>query len=299
MRNNIKWLLAASLAFTSFSVNAQTRLNHYQPGFRTINGSQLNLMVDQVNSIAGNSSTLGRIQGSGVIANNSTGNVTLPTPPTGTNIRAAGQNATASRILAEAWGGLPVFTTRRADGTIAAPTNIVNTDEIGSYNFHGATSASAFYGPAARVSALATEDWSGTAGGTKLVFSTTPNTTQTITDALTIGQDQSATFSGLLRTTFGTPTIASGACGTTTNGVITSGTNQAGLVTIGAATTTTCTISFSATLPNAPNACVVFPASAGGAATGTTVARVSSITTSQFVITGSALASTAYYYLCI
>lgn len=106
-------------------------------------------------------------------------------------------------------------------------------------------------------------------------------------------------FSGQLRTTFGTPTIASGACGTTTNGVITSGTNQAGLITIGSASTTTCTVSFSATLTNAPNACVVFPASAGAAATGTTVAYVSSITTAQFVITGSALASTAYYYFCM
>jgi hypothetical protein len=108
----------------------------------------------------------------------------------------------------------------------------------------------------------------------------------------------SGTFSGQLKTTFGTPTIASGACGATTNGVITSGTNQAGLVTIGSASTTTCTISFSTTI-TAPNACVVFPASTGAAATGTTVAYVSSITTAQFVITGSALASTAYYYICI
>lgn len=108
-----------------------------------------------------------------------------------------------------------------------------------------------------------------------------------------------STFSGLLRTTYGTPTIASGACGTTTNGVVTSGTNQAGLITIGAASTTTCTVSFSATLAFAPNACVLFPASAGAAATGTTVAYVSSVTTSQFVISGSALATTAYRYICI
>lgn len=106
-------------------------------------------------------------------------------------------------------------------------------------------------------------------------------------------------FSAQLRTTFGTPTIASGACGTTTNGVITSGTNQAGLITIGAATTTTCTISFSATLGAAPNACIITPASAGAADQATTVARVSSISTSAWVITGSALASTAYYYICI
>jgi len=106
------------------------------------------------------------------------------------------------------------------------------------------------------------------------------------------------TVSGLLRSTFGTPTIAMGACGTGTNGTI-AGTNQSGLITIGASATATCTVSFSTTLTNAPNACVAFPANAGAAATGTTVARVSSITTGGFVITGSALASSNYYYLCI
>jgi len=107
------------------------------------------------------------------------------------------------------------------------------------------------------------------------------------------------TGSGTVAGTPGTPSITSGDCGATTNGVITSGNNQAGLVTIGAAGTTTCTIHWSTTLAKAPNACVVFPASSGAAATGTTVAYVSSITTALFVITGSALASTAYYWFCM
>ena len=67
----------------------------------------------------------------------------------------------------------------------------------------------------------------------------------------------------------------------------------------GLTSTMTCTINFSTTLAAAPGACVIFPASAGAAATGTTVAYVSAITTAHFVISGSALASTAYYYLCI
>lgn len=107
-----------------------------------------------------------------------------------------------------------------------------------------------------------------------------------------------ATFGGLFRLTYGAPTIASGACGATTNGSV-SGNNQNGLITIGAAATTTCTVSFSTTLANAPNACVIFPANATAAATGTTVARVSSIGTTNFVVTGSALASSNYYYICI
>lgn len=105
------------------------------------------------------------------------------------------------------------------------------------------------------------------------------------------------THSGQLISTFGTPTIASGACGATTNGTI-SGTNQSGIVTIGAATTTTCTISFSTTI-TAPGACVIFPASAGAAAQGTTVARVGTPGTTNWVITGTALASTVYAYICL
>jgi hypothetical protein len=44
---------------------------------------------------------------------------------------------------------------------------------------------------------------------------------------------------------------------------------------------------------------LLFPENATAAATGTTVARVSSIGTTTFVITGSALASSNYYYHCI
>ncbi len=51
----IKRLLAAFAAIISCAVlgYAATSLIHYQPGFRTINGSQLNLMVDIVNRLQG------------------------------------------------------------------------------------------------------------------------------------------------------------------------------------------------------------------------------------------------------
>lgn len=109
-----------------------------------------------------------------------------------------------------------------------------------------------------------------------------------------------STFSGQIVSTAGLPTIASGACGATTNGAVVAGsTNQSGNITIGSATTTTCTVSFSATLGTAPNACVIFPTNATAAATGTTVARVSSITTAAFVVTGSALTNANYEYICL
>jgi hypothetical protein len=106
-----------------------------------------------------------------------------------------------------------------------------------------------------------------------------------------------ATHSAQIISTFGVPTITSGQCGTGTNGSI-SGTNQSGIITIGAAATTTCTISFSTTI-TAPGACLIFPGNAAAAATGTTVARVGTPGTTTWVITGSALASTVYSYICL
>lgn len=129
--------------------------------------------------------------------------------------------------------------------------------------------------------------------------------TPTTMDGITIGATTPApgTFtnlnaSGQITSTADAPTIASGGCGTGSNGTV-AGTNQAGKVTIGATATTACTVKFSATLASVPKSCVIFPANAGAAATGTTVAYVSSITAAQFVITGSALASTAYNFICL
>jgi hypothetical protein len=108
------------------------------------------------------------------------------------------------------------------------------------------------------------------------------------------------TFSNQIISTAGLPTIASGACGTTTNGAVISGsTNQSGSITIGAAATTTCTITWSATLAIAPNACVFFPMNAAAAATGTTVARSGIPSTTQVVLTGAALANANYGYICL
>lgn len=101
-------------------------------------------------------------------------------------------------------------------------------------------------------------------------------------------------LSGQFASTFGTPTVPS--CGTSPS---ISGSNQAGLLAIGSGALTACTVSFSVTLGQAPNACILFPANSTAAATGTTGAYVSSISTSQFVITGLNLTSANYYYLCI
>lgn len=102
---------------------------------------------------------------------------------------------------------------------------------------------------------------------------------------------------GQFRTTGTTPTIASNACGSSTQGTVT-GTNQSGLITVGTALVTVCTISWSTTLGTAPKACLISPANTTAAATGTVAAYISSVSTTNFVITGTALASAAYYFHC-
>lgn len=96
-----------------------------------------------------------------------------------------------------------------------------------------------------------------------------------------------------------TPTIASGACGTTTNGVVTSGSDQSFIVTIGAATTTSCAISFGSTWTTKPRSCVFSPGSTGSAAT-TVLPFISpsNITTTGVTLSGSVLASTVWNIQC-
>jgi hypothetical protein len=95
------------------------------------------------------------------------------------------------------------------------------------------------------------------------------------------------------------PTIASAACGALTNGTIGAGSNdQAMLIQIGAAATTSCAISFAGTWTAAPRACEITPANAAAAAQGTTGAYVSAISTTTLTITGTALAGANYYAHC-
>lgn len=182
----LKFILAFTLTVFPVFANAAS-LQQYQPGFRLIDGTQLNLMVNVVNGLTGNSGTPSK----GYFSLNTA--VSGPTPAANTIIQAVGANANIARVEIDAFGGVPVFTTRRADGTKAAPTAILSADEIGSFNYFGANSTTTYSTAAARLSAFATENWSGTANGAQVIISTTPNTTQTLTTAVTIDQDQSLT----------------------------------------------------------------------------------------------------------
>lgn len=206
------------------------------------------------------------------------------------------QNLAGTAVFAYAnTGGLAVGSPSGA--TIGAVVTSVATN--GAITINGSTSGAITAQPQAAAGTW-NWNWPVTAGTSGQVLLSAAGGSSPMTWSSTLTAFTHAgltTFSGQLITTFGTPTISSGACGATTNGSV-SGNNQAGLITIGSATTTTCTVSFSTTL-TAPNSCVLFPANAAAAATGTTVARVSSIGTTNFVVTGSALANANYYFLCI
>lgn len=121
-----------------------------------------------------------------------------PTGATGTGVQLVGTDATIARYEADSFGAIAAFTARRANGTGAAPTKLLNTNQIGAFNFHGyyETASPAYSGVQASISALATQDWTSTANGTQFLIRTTPNNSTTLTTALTVDQDQSVIFAG-------------------------------------------------------------------------------------------------------
>lgn len=96
------------------------------------------------------------------------------------------------------------------------------------------------------------------------------------------------------------PTIASNACGSGTQGTIGGGsTDMAGFLTVGTSTVTSCAVSFAVTHTNSPKECQLTPGNATAAVQATTQAYISTVSATGFTITGAALDSAKYYYVCM
>lgn len=156
--------------------------------------------------------------------------------------------------------------------------------------------------PSPTIAKIQTIAVSGVTGTTNIVMSASPTLTGTLnvpavstaSGDLTLGAS-----SGSVRVGTGSvPTITSGACGTGTNGAVVAGSRaNAGSITVGASVATTCTLTFATAMTTAP-ICTITAANA--TAIGALIlAYVSANTTGGFVITGSALASTNWNYVCV
>mgnify|MGYP003385243720 CR=1 FL=1 len=117
-------------------------------------------------------------------------------------------------------------------------------------------------------------------------------------DNMTIGATtpRPGTFSQII-SGGGLPTIASGACGTTTNGTIVAGsTDQTGRITVGAAAATACAVSFSATLSPVPKSCTFSPMNAAAV---TAAAFIGAPSGTGFTLTtAGSFANTNWAYHC-
>jgi hypothetical protein len=130
--------------------------------------------------------------------------------PSGYVHRMIGADAANASAVIDSFGGVSVLRLRRAEGTGASPTAVTNGTIFGQINWESYyTSGGPAYAATASVRAVATEDHTSTARGSKLIWSVTANGSGTLSDKWTLDQDGSLKGIGALG-------YATGAGGTVT-----------------------------------------------------------------------------------
>jgi len=174
--------------------------------------------------------------------------VSSPTPPTNTVVHAVGADGSASRYTLDAFGGVPQFTARRADGTAASPTALANNDVFYQMSGFGASGAGTYFSTArGTIQMVATEAWTPSAAGSRIRMQTTKATTAVISTTFDVD--------GVGHTIEGIQTApAASSCGTSPT-VDSTSTDEHGLVTEGT-TATGCTITFVNAHTNTPQCTV-------------------------------------------
>ena len=104
-----------------------------------------------------------------------------------------------TNIYLDSYGTHSGIRYRRSEGTQGSPTGVAFNSLVGFVGTYGYHTGSAYHTTkGASIDFYATEAYTSGAQGTKIVFGTTPNGTTTNTVALTIDQNQVATFSKLV-----------------------------------------------------------------------------------------------------
>lgn len=143
---------------------------------------------------------------------------TLSAPLPGTAIQIGGAPTSSSGITADAFGAggsssLGYFVGRSARGSVGAKTASQAGDLLALFGGAGYGATAYCSGTRATMRAYAAENWTDTAQGSYLMFTTTANGGIATAVALILDQDKSATFSGVLtvnRATLTSPAPLSG-----------------------------------------------------------------------------------------
>lgn len=124
----------------------------------------------------------------------------LPTPPSFTVMQFANADSSSTRLLLDTFQANGNYTARRANNTAATPQALAINDQILLLTAigYGATAYSS--GGRAQIGMEATQAWTDTNQGTRMIFLTTPDGSTTIAERMRI--DQSGNI-GVGTTTFG------------------------------------------------------------------------------------------------
>lgn len=124
--------------------------------------------------------------GTGAILNLNT--ATLPVALTGTILRLANADAATSRMELISWATNPSIVFRRANTTAASPSALVAGNIMGSISFAGYQGTTPAYTTTATASWIcsSTETWTSTAQGSNCTWATTPATTATAVNRMTL-----------------------------------------------------------------------------------------------------------------
>lgn len=106
------------------------------------------------------------------------------------DVYATGLVGSASQFIADTIGiANGAFITRRANGTLAAPSAIQSADNLGVFGARGYMATGYSAASRAAMSFFATENWTDTANGAQIVLGTTPNLSATRVSRWIVDQD--------------------------------------------------------------------------------------------------------------